>query len=69
MLFIFSKNNGFPQTFATLCLNAPFHQVLKHMIHRIGVKHKFIHFRRRDIIGHRPVILSEIILIPFLILF
>ena len=64
---VLGKDNGLADAVTTRRLDAPFHQVLQHRVHSVGVEDELIQLFGRDK-GGQGVVLGKIVLVARLIL-
>ena len=67
MALVLGKDDGFADAVAARRLDAPFHQVLQHRVHGVGVEDELVQLFGRDE-GGQGVVLGKIVLVARLIL-
>ena len=67
MALVLGKDDGLADAVAACRLDAPFHQVLQHRVHGVGVEDELVQLFGRDE-GGQGIVLGKIVLIAGLIL-
>ena len=67
MALVLGKDDGFADAVAARRFDAPFHQILQHRVHGVGVEDELVQLFGWDE-GGQGVVLGEIVLVASLIL-